>query len=555
MRAQFVLFKSAINTAQGDHGIEALKNITAYAAVVEKAGEATNELFSTMVQTTTKVPIHIMLPLPMTGVWAPGTTMKMATQIAQDIINTQQVMLTGYKFVADFFDDRCDPDQAMREMLEKFAASQNWVGVGGLGCASVCESLAVISASLFLPLVSFECSDGTELSNNALFPDFVRLGTTRQGLAAIIGSVSTVKDWFSTLRLVAGDSYVNLMIDVLAELTAFWAAQAELDTALPSGQVLTSLRVIESQMDSQLATAQGIMDTVMQSKERLILLLGAESQLRQAVCASDLAGNADGLTWVIDGVRAKSWWLQDDPTLIEQAEGCTGMKLSDLLQGSVSVMGLGRPLHGGLLDPSSPAPFEEDLECFQGYTASSLNAYVRSELAMGATELDPNRTAVEHPHEELINFALDGMCIFAKTLRQFVVLKDTSIQAMRERDEGRFNQITRYIKQTMNFEGASGTVDINGNDLPASLGAWQLQGNKSKLVGIYGTDGVLNFSWATGLRNDSWAPAPDDIAAVEEEPFPVLAVVIPILGCFFCAIVGYAVYSGSSAMGRKDNKA
>jgi len=560
MRLFFDLFKSAINNAEGDSDMAALQNITAYAAVVEKAGEATNELFSTMVQTTTKTPIHLMLPLPMTGVWAPGETMKMATEIAQDIINTQQKMMPGYRFIADFFDDQCDPDRAMRDMLEKFAASQDWVGVGGLGCASVCESLAVISASLFLPLVSFECSDGTELSKTDLFPDFVRLGTTRQGLAAIIGSLSTVKEWFNALRIVAGDSYGELKIDVSAQLTAFWQAQAQLDTDLPSGQVLSSLQVMdgaESNMDGELSQARSIMDTVMSRKERLILLLGSESQLRQAVCASHLAGNAVGLTWVIDGVRAKNWWLQEDLAMVADASDCTPDLLSNLLQGSLSVMGLGRPLHGSILDPSYPAPVEEDLECFEGYTPSSLNAFVRSELAMSATALDPNRTAVLFPHLELINFALDGMCIFAKILNKFVrprdATKGVTIQNMRERDQGRFNQITRYVKDEMSFEGASGTVDFNGNDLPGSLSAWQLQGNETHLVGIYGADGVLNFSWATGLRNESWEPAPEDAIAAEEAAFPVLAVVIPILGCFFCAIVCYAVYMGSSAVS-KSNK-
>lgn len=169
--------------------------------------------------------------------------------------------------------------------------------------------------------------------------------------------------------------------------------------------------------------------------------------------------------------------------------------------------------------------------------------------------MEPNRTVVAHPHEELINFALDGVCIFAKTMKEFVFRRKTTIEQMRERDQRRFNQITGYIKDSMSFEGASGTVDIDGNDLPASLGAWQLQGNKTEFVGIYGSDGVLNFSWATGLQNTSWqAPRADEIA-VEEESFPVLAVVIPILACFFCAIVCYAVYSGRGAVSKSSNKA
>jgi len=39
--------------------------------------------------------------------------------------------------------------------------------------------LSVIAASLYLPLVSFECSSGDELSDTTLYPNFIRLGTRR----------------------------------------------------------------------------------------------------------------------------------------------------------------------------------------------------------------------------------------------------------------------------------------------------------------------------------------------------------------------------------------
>merc|ERR1719221_1214205 len=101
-----------------------------------------------MTQTTTKTPIDIMIPLPLTGTWAPGPTMKIATEIAQDLINTQQELLPGYRIVSEFFDDECDPDRSNRAMLQQFANSEEWIGVGGLGCSSVCKSLSVIAASL-----------------------------------------------------------------------------------------------------------------------------------------------------------------------------------------------------------------------------------------------------------------------------------------------------------------------------------------------------------------------------------------------------------------------
>merc|ERR1712137_854316 len=150
-----------------------------------------------MTQTTTKTPVNIMMPLPMTGHWAPGITMKTAAMIAEDIINREQLLLPGYRIVSDFFDDECDADRSNRAMLEKFASSQDWVGVGGLGCLGVCKSLSVIAASLFLPIVSFECSDGDELSKQELYPDFIRLGTRRSGLLHILENLKERTSWTS----------------------------------------------------------------------------------------------------------------------------------------------------------------------------------------------------------------------------------------------------------------------------------------------------------------------------------------------------------------------
>merc|ERR1719394_294215 len=103
--------------------------------------------------------------------------------------------------IADFFDDGCNADLANRAMLEQFASSQQWVGVGGMGCSEVCESLAVITASLFLPTLSFECSDGDTLSNTALFPLFIRLGTRRSRLVDILSSLQTRLTYWDSVTI------------------------------------------------------------------------------------------------------------------------------------------------------------------------------------------------------------------------------------------------------------------------------------------------------------------------------------------------------------------
>ena len=67
--------------------------------------------------------------------------------------------------------------------------------------------------------------------------------------------------------------------------------------------------------------------------------------------------------------------------------------------------------------------------------------------------------------------------------------------------------------------------------------------NASVLVGVQDKQGERNWSWATGLENSSWTPAPDDDRGMEEESFPIMAIVIPILVVVFCGIICYAAYT------------
>lgn len=116
-----------------------------------------------------------------------------------------------------------------------------------------------------------------------------------------------------------------------------------------------------------------------------------------------------------------------------------------------------------------------------------------------------------------------------------------------------YRRMVNYMKNSLRFRGASGMVDIVKNDYPNHLAIWQVRGNESARVGVVTVDGVRNLSSASGLRNDSWTPAPDDEVVEEDESFPVLAVVIPTLAFFFCGIVCYAAYSGRAAVASRSN--
>ena len=111
--------------------------------------------------------------------------------VVQDIFNDYQELLPGLGLKAEFYDDKCDAVQANRATLLQCTGSNEWVGVGGMGRSIVCESLSAITSPLFMPTLSFECTEGSTLSDTTLFADFVRFGSRRTLTGEIVGQLTT----------------------------------------------------------------------------------------------------------------------------------------------------------------------------------------------------------------------------------------------------------------------------------------------------------------------------------------------------------------------------
>merc|ERR1740120_8764 len=505
----------------GDITFEALRNMSSVSTDIENEMVVASEEYSIMTQTTTKIPVNFMLPLPLTGYWPPGPTMQVATSVAIDIINQQQEMLVGYRIFGEFFDDGCSPDTGMRETLERFAQSNQWVGIGGIGCESVCKTLSVISASLYLPLLSFECSSGDELSDTSLYPNFIRLGTRRFEVSSAIEEMISMFKWKALV-------FVSVQDEGSRQQMAYQA------NALAAK---SSISISEETVEPTLTDKVSVMQKIKGAKTRVIFFLGSEFEYRALICASHVANVFPGLTWLSEGVKHKAWWTSEDASTLEEEPRCTSDKVSELHQGALAFTGLGSP--HPTLDTQ-----DKELDCFKGFTTKTMHDLVQGYLSTGYPPGADNVTGVERPYEEVINFAIDGVCAFAHMV-QYMLSRNYDIAELRTPTEPVYNAMVGYMRSRMRFRGASGDVEIMGNDLPGYLAIWQVETNNSNLVGLAAMDGDMNLSYASGLRNSSWTDAPADALPPEPESFPVLAVVVPALALVLCGVICAALYSST----------
>ena len=89
----------------------------------------------------------------------------------------------------------------------------------------------------------------------------------------------------------------------------------------------------------------------------------------------------------------------DNQELLQTRPNCTGEVLSAEYQGALSCGGLDKP----------PAEDKyKSLNCFDGWDSYTLHKDARKKMEEGYHGYLP----VPNPHEEVINFALDGICLF-----------------------------------------------------------------------------------------------------------------------------------------------
>ena len=489
----------------------ALSEITSKADAVKAALLPAIDFYSVMT-----VSIDILVPLPMTGRWSPGPTMKTAAMIARDIINQQQLVLPGFKIKLNFLDDQCDQGHARRAVLEEFAGTDPWVGLAGMACSSVCESLAVVSSSMYIPTVGMDCS-GKALSDTSLFPDFVRLGVKTTSAKNVIIEWAKMFAW-GHIAIVSGDP------------TIYREEATEYQEAFGNAGIGNSYASsIETDWQGMLLNMGALKD----GKRRVVMVFGTETLFRMAVCASAEVGSREGMVWISVGIRSRSWWIVNDEAVLQHAASCTGSKVTSLLQSALFITGLGT------------SASQEPLDCYDGYTSDSLLDHIHKSIAQGYNDVTGNSTgAIEHPHVELMGAGADAICVQAKAIQH--MLLDHDISELRSRQEAVYNKAVNFIRDELQIEGVSGPVKFSGNDRPGRLGLWQLSGSERILVGTVYDNGTIETGLSEGLRNETWLPA---FPEPPSQPFPIGYVIVSIGVCMIvCPILLGCIVGHRSAL-------
>lgn len=274
-------------------------------AVVDATATLVNSLsdvatwFGWTTRTTTMIQVEILAPMPLTGAWAAGRTMRVAALLAESIINSDQKILPGMELRTVFFDDKCSGSTSSQTILAEMATKDTYIGLGGGGCDEVCKTSATTAKTIKLPFVSYDCT-AKELSKAETYEGFSRFGTVTNSATDKI--IKALRSRFSWKR-----------IDIISEKGGLYVSEAE--------ERVTSFQLNGIATDSYSA-AQDDWDEIVSEMTRLkqnslgndraVFFVGSESMYRKVVCASIVAEHRKGLTWLSEGTWRDSWWKSTD---------------------------------------------------------------------------------------------------------------------------------------------------------------------------------------------------------------------------------------------------
>jgi hypothetical protein len=255
--------------------------------------------FASKVDIVVLEPISILAPMPLTGSWNAGVTMRASARIAEGFINEEQILLPGYSLQHVFFDDKCTATVSSQIVLREMASTIQYVGIGGSGCSDVCEGTAFVAESIRLPYLSYDCA-GYELSDTTQYPDITRFGTVTTPKADVIKAISVGYAQWTNVEIVSADP-------------AMYRTDAERLLSELEDRDLTGKYgyAYEDKWDDIVS----IMDALRIGKRRSIFVMGSEVFFRKVICASIVVQANKGISWMSEGAWRDTWWTRRDVVL------------------------------------------------------------------------------------------------------------------------------------------------------------------------------------------------------------------------------------------------
>jgi hypothetical protein len=271
-----------------------LKNVVDWTDVAVTDMEAATTYYSSTTRTTTKVLLEILSPVPLTGDWAGGQTMRVGALLAEALINQQQIILPGYELKHSFHDDQCDPAKSTQIVLGEMSSKDTYIAFAGAGCSEVCAQTQSVTSSIRLPFLSYECP-GAELTDTIAYPDLTRMGTDTTPFTQVVRDLADKHGW-EHIFVISGDPSKNR-----AQATKYE------DNFRQLGFTTDYLFALDSEWNDIQSMISGIKDKT-KGKDRVFFVMGTESYFRKVVCASIKAGLRQGITWISQGTWRNEWW-------------------------------------------------------------------------------------------------------------------------------------------------------------------------------------------------------------------------------------------------------
>lgn len=426
-----------------------------------------------------KQALSIVVPLPITGAWQAGRTFKIAALVAQDILNSEEVnpIIPEHYLDSTFFDDHCDGTHAVHETLDYVGASNQYIGVAGMGCPQVCVQMAPTINAMKVPILSFGCAT-TTLMDDIGYPNGLILGKPVQDASKVAMTRIIRDNHIKYINVIEGP---NLGLN------------QELDELMHYIQVTEDGKVdVTKNIALEWEFMVTLMGNLKDQKHRVIVTVGFQDWLRQIVCAAISVGTSPGITWISIGSKGAAWWLVEDDDLMQLEPACTSQTISEHYQGAIQIGGLGRPWPSG--DVTQADIDNEKLTCFPNHTRKEFFNLLYKEMETGYPW---GHDKPETPFYDVMAYAVDGICLFAKLFRSVLITGDfqdgventdnkLSVEQLESRNQEYYNFMQIHLKERMEIVGLSGNVKFNGNLVVGPIGVQQVVGNHTVLTAIVG---------------------------------------------------------------------